>query len=333
MTIYFNRLVLAAMAASVIAFGAPGAAAQNTPPALANTGCLVAFGIGNGGASTARPGLFSSSSGSARVSTIYRLQGIDDARMQRITDELCAAFDAGVQQMGGSGASEAFRAHANYQRYADAGVDSGASFGDRPVEYRVFAPTGDRITHPAFSVGTGIDNLRIREAGVANAIGARPVRAVFQIDFAEVDARRDRGLLTGMVGQRTAEVETQVGVRVNLAITTYDATRFRCWNRFGMAECNPADVRRTERSWEPDSALQSSAAIVSVEDTTTGGQRAAQAAINVFGALGGGGRLSYSQHVVQVDGERYEAFALDAGRELLGPSLSWLSAPPSQARR
>lgn len=326
------RLVLAALAASMLGFGASDAAAQTTPPALANTACLVAFGVGNGAASAARPGLFSSS-GSARVSTIYRLQGIDDARMQRITDELCAAFDAGLQELGANIATEPFRAHANYQRYLDAGVASGASFGDRPVEYRVFAPTGARITHPAFSVGTGVDNLRIREAGVANAIGAQPVRAVFQIDFAEVDARRDRGVLTALVGQRTAEVEARVGMRVNLAVTTYDATRFRCWNRFGMAECNPADVRRTERTWAPDAPLQSSAAIVSVADTTTGGQRAAQAAINVLGALGGGGRLAYSQHVVEVDGAAYEAFALEAGRELLAPSLLWLNAPAAATRR
>src|SRR5690606_30256985 len=123
MKLQFYRLVLAALAATMLGFGASDAAAQTTPPALANTACLVAFGVGNGAASAARPGLFSSS-GSARVSTIYRLQGIDDARMQRITDELCAAFDAGLQELGANIATEPFRAHANYQRYLDAGVAS-----------------------------------------------------------------------------------------------------------------------------------------------------------------------------------------------------------------
>jgi hypothetical protein len=318
---------------AALALLSPAAAiAQDAKPRVAVTGCAVVFALQSSGSSATRAGLFAEKGRSdVKVTKVYRLTGTDSATMQQITDRLCTATDQQLTANGYEVVTAEFEAHKGYADFAKKGSPSGRDFSRDGTKYLVFTPAGKPITIPQLAGGMGAQSLTITESGIANAIKARALRAYYVVDFADVSGRKDKG--GPLVAQNTASVSATVQLAVDASLSMYSAEGFKCWERFGKVECNPADVRKNERTYDMAEPKTFDDVITAVEDVGSGAGKAAMGVANAVAMMAGTTRQKLSQYEVTVDPAKYAARTEEGAMAALIEGVRELSAPPAGKKK
>ncbi|MBB87174.1 hypothetical protein [Abyssibacter sp.] len=226
---YNPALAAEAQAAEFIKGG--NTKARGTTQRVALTSCVVAFGTKTSGFAQTKEGTFAYDDPDktrieAKVSTMYRLEGVDEARLQTITNQVCARAE---QQLAAAGLDvmphAALASTPQYQALAEKGRAAPVDWSLGKSDYRLFVPTGWTLFDQRFD-GTGRtfknifgqasrSNPQALEAKLVNELGVAGVHLDIMIDFANVTSSDDN--YTGFVGRNVGRDEASVQTTVKLA--------------------------------------------------------------------------------------------------------------------
>lgn len=218
---------------------------------VALTACSVMFAFKSNAAASTSGGLFSEAGGvtraEANVYVEYNLNGMDDAAMQQLTNEICGEAEtrlaaAGFDVMPSSelAKSEHFKAmHAN-------GKPSPHEYKmPGNTRYMVYAPAGQQLVDPryaalggAFAAAKG-QTPEQHEGRLVNELGQQvtPVRINMLVDFASLqgDGHKTWG---GLASKDSAEVKTDVRLSVSGELVFRPAGAYDCWKSLkGGRDC------------------------------------------------------------------------------------------------
>jgi len=173
----------ASAASQAASFVAPGKAAKFMADVrkIAITSCNVMFAFKSNGSAGTQGGLFSQAGGvtraEAKVKVEYNLQGMDDASMQTLTNEICARAEDQTRAAGFDVVPAADLAtnedfQGMHQNARPIPFEYKASGKGTSTRYVVYAPEGQGVFDPRF-IGTS--------AGLGAAMLASPVVALLPL--------------------------------------------------------------------------------------------------------------------------------------------------------
>lgn len=325
-----SKSSMAVASAAALLFTPMFAVAQDAKPRVAVTGCAVMFALQSSGSSATRAGLIAEKGRSdVKVTKVFRLSGTDSATMQGVTDRLCAATSEQLAAKGFDVVTSEFEAHKNYAEFQKKGTASGREFKAEGTRYVVFTPGGKPITVPALAGGMAAGSLPVTESGIVNAIKANALRAFYVVDFADITARNDKG----RIQQNTASVSAELKLAVDATLSMYDASKFKCWERFGKSECNPADVRKAERTFTLAEPKTFDDVVTGVEDVGSKAGKAALGALNAVAMVAGSQRAKFSEFEVTVDAAKYASRTEEGAMAALIEGVETLSKPPAGKKK
>ncbi|WP_348676003.1 hypothetical protein [uncultured Abyssibacter sp.] len=290
---------------------------------VALTSCVVAFGTKTSGYATTKEGTFAYDDPDkvrveAKVSTLYKLEGIDEARLQSITDTVCARAEQQLVAAGMDVMPHAELARtAQYQALAAKGRSTPVDWSLGKSDYQVYVPTGWTLFDQRFD-GTGRtlknifgqasrSNPQALEAKLVNELGVTGVHLDIMIDFADVASSDEN--YTGFVGRNVGRDSASVDATVKLAST-------------GMLKmitpeainCHKLGCDTIMTSWP---TYQSTRPLVSSEpfytdmyDAQSTGSKVAEGLASAIGVLtaftgGKGGSYDHSEWGVVADADAY----------------------------
>ncbi len=325
-----SRIPLVAVAmlmAPSISVGAQDA----SPQRVAVTGCAVMFAMQSSGSSATRAGLIAEKGRSdVKVTNVYKLTGPDSAMMQSVTDRLCAATEQQLATQGYQVVTTEFEAHANYAEFQKKGAKSGKELKNEGTRYVVLAPTGKALTVPELAGGMAAGGLPVLESGMLSSLKAGALRAFYVVDFADINAKNVKGNLRS---QNTASVTADVQLSVDATLTMYSTAGFKCWERFGKSECNPADVRKAARTFATAEPKTFADVVTSVEDVSSKAGKAALGALNAVALVAGSQRSKFTEYEVTVDQARYVSRAEEGAMAALTEGVATLAKPPAGKKK
>lgn len=312
---------------------------------IAVTGCAVMFATKSAGRSATHAGLFTRPmAGQGRldadVKKTYTLEGVDAQTMQAITDQLCQKTRESITAHGYQDATADFQSNAHFGQYAASGFDSGKTIKAAGTQYLLLAPSGQRVT-----LGTPENDGRFNwvagympqyEAGILTEIKSRGMRIVYIVDFADIDAKKSKGIGNKLFGQTTAEVDAKINFSVSASLFFYDPQGLKCYEYDGKHICTfMGDADKYGLLYTPDAPYLSEDVVVSVEDTTTKGKKTMNAVGNtvaVVGALADFGGMSIahvSDWTVTVDLEKFKARATEGAQTQLDNVFVYIEQNPT----
>jgi len=323
----------ASAASQAASFVAPGKAAKFMADVrkIAITSCNVMFAFKSNGSAGTQGGLFSEAGGvtraEAKVKVEYNLQGMDDASMQSLTDEICTnaenqARAAGFELVPAAdlAANEDFQGmHRNARPIPFEYKAAGRGTSTR---YVVYAPAGQGVFDPRFigtSAGLGAamkaakgESPDLYEGRVMDTLGADAMHLNILVDFTEMQSDGQKGALGGLASKDSASVDAEARLSIagdmNIRLKAFQ----NCWERFGKHECM-TDLAKVP-SFSTAHPVVSAAPFYTdlVNETTTGDKVAnvATKGVAVLAALSGvkgGMSTNVTRYGVHVDPVQYGA--------------------------
>jgi hypothetical protein len=216
---------------------------------VALTGCNVMFADKSSASASTGAGLFGDpSAGSTRrvderVVVVYSMTGLDDATMQKMTDDICNAAE---QRMAANGLEVVPRSelmkNENYVKLLEAGRKSPYEYKMGQSTYKVFSATGTTIFDPRY-IGTA-SNLgqAFRQVGggaaiqletrMMNELKIDSVQMNMLVDFAQLQSDGNAKAFQ-LANKNSAKVEGKVQLAVSGDIKVQPASELKCWKALG----------------------------------------------------------------------------------------------------
>ena len=340
-----SSLLLASAVSSVHA--APPRGARAGGPVYVSS-CAVMFGVRSSGSSSTRAGLFGNGdAGKMRIDTevqrIYRFTGADTATFQRITDALCGGASATLTAAGYQVLTDSAKTHFIWAEKDSAGQTSPQEQNLGQTRYLVFAPQGTPIGNPMVVGGIKAVKIQGWDVTIGKQFGLRPVTILYTVDFASIEAlKRNR-----LVGQNWASVTAKLAVTVGATITVPDVSDAKCSkgapfgkykNReFCLAKSKMFEEGTYRTAEEEEQAFTDP--ITSVTESTTAGQKLAEATADLTKTLSGimGQRsaktLDIEQFDVAMDMPTYEARVLEGAKGVLTTAMAAIENPEQRKKK
>lgn len=291
---------------------------------VALTACNVVFGIKTGANAQTQAGMFESTSGrvDAKVSQVYLLEGVSDARMQAITDRICARAGeqlaaAGMQVM----PHAKLAATPQYQALTEKGRAAPVEWSVGKADYKVFAPSGWTVFDQRFDgTARGIANIfgaatrsnpASLESRLVHELGVNGVHLDILVDFASLSSsdQQNKGMLSRLAGADEASVETTLALSVTGMLKLVTPEVINC-HKLG---CDTLEQRwPMYKSARPLVATETFYSELRDAESTAG--KVAEGVANVLGFLaaaagGSGSSVSMSKWAVAADADAYAAIA------------------------
>lgn len=304
------------------------------------TSCVVLFATKSSGSSATRNGIFDNSNASqVTVTAVYELEGVEEAMMQSLADQICGGAPA---QLAAAGYElvpfEAGGDEKALEDFLKGGKPSPVRKKIDSITYLAFAPTGQLVLDPALVSGMGQFKHPYAEATLAKQANAQPVRVTYTVDFAAVQSNEDKGRLARLGGQRNASVTAEVKLSVGASVLTYDGSKTKCWKSLGgreQCENNNAIPGPNSKAFVYSPAEDRTYAdpILGVEDSTNKAGKVAQGAVNALALVAGSRRQKFTEYTVTVDPALYQARTLEGTAPVMDEALAWLANPPAKGRK
>lgn len=221
---------------------------------VALTGCNVMFADRSGASASTGAGLFGdpASSDTRRVDekiiVIYTMVGLDDAVMQKMTDDICTDAERRMAEAGLDVVPRSELAkNEHYQKLLEAGRKSPYEFKVGGSTYKVFSATGSSIFDQRY-IGTG-SNLKQAfksvggaaaaqlETRMMNELGIDSVQMNMLVDFAQVSSDgQARGFQ--LANKDSAKVEGKVQLAISGDVKVQPHSELKCWKSLtGRTDC------------------------------------------------------------------------------------------------
>jgi len=221
---------LATLAGSATA--SPAAAirhADRDPSPVFVSSCAVMFGVRSAGSSTTRAGFLGGGTGfmereDKSIVRIFNLTGYDSTGFQRIADRLCGDVPAELSAAGYQVRTDSAATHFIWADRDSTGQTSPQDQKLAQTRYVVYARAGAPILDPWIVGGMKGPKLQDWETTVARQYGLRPVRVLYFVDFATIEASKGKRF----IGLNVAEVSSTLQVTVGASVSSYDAASAKC---------------------------------------------------------------------------------------------------------
>lgn len=235
------------------------------------------------------------------------LTGINDATMQKITDEAYKNFTSDLKAKGYTVvdrsellAHKDFKDTKSYENpYND---DAGGFFGDKSV-IKYFAPTGYKDIKvfagdiPGVSGGFAFGNPAMGAALYAKETGVKVLHVVYLLDFANADAY-------GSSWTSTSSVSVGQGLTVVPGVS-----------KIGIIGGEGGTFSSAIGTISLGQPITSEKEFAKVEGTTSDAYKALEVATNIVGTLGGVGSNSSREFEFKARPADYKAAAMDAFKQ------------------
>lgn len=309
------------------------------------TSCAVAFALKSSGSSSTNAGMFNTQNRSeVTVTKVYELAGFDTTSFQRIADAMCGGAPATLTAAGYEVVTAGVSDHYAWKDMQERGKTSPEERKIGDTEYRIYAPTGQKLVDMEVVGGMAAGRLFWGETTLGSLFSAQPVNILYTVDFAaiEADNRRSR-----VADQNTARVAASVNLTVGARVISYDASE-------DNVRCNPLGASRQARE-QPYCALRKNEvrqqgtystndstsrrypeAVVSVVEQSLGAGGVAMGAANALALMSGGRRRQLERFTVTVDPAKYEEAAKAGAAGILTDAMRWINEPetrPQTGRR
>lgn len=216
---------------------------------VALTGCNVMFADRSSASASTGAGLFGdpASSGTSRVDekiiVVYSMVGLDDAVMQKMTDDICTDAERRMAEAGLDVVPRSELAkNEQYQKLLEAGRKSPYEFNVGSSTYKVFSATGSSIFDQRY-IGTG-SNLKQAfksvggaaaaqlETRMMNELGIDSVQMNMLVDFAQVTSDgQARGFQ--LANKDSAKVDGKVQLAISGDVKVQPHSELKCWKALG----------------------------------------------------------------------------------------------------
>lgn len=301
------------------------------------TSCNVLFAFEAAARSSTAGGLFSQAGGvrraEASVSVFYTLNGLTDADMQRIANDVCANAERRLAAAGFEVVPRAqLVADDTFRALLTSGKPSPFEYtppGRGPKsKYKVFAAEGLTVYEPryigameglaqAFKGASG-DSAAYLETRAMKTLDISAVNVNVLIDFAELKSEGE-GRVLGIASRDTASVQHAADLGVTGEVVFKPASGLSCWDHFGKLNCL---MKGDQPTFQTKQAITTRERFyTAIVDATTTGDKVAGGvtkALSVVAALGGvGGVASRDITRYRVDVEPAQ-FAAVAGKSIDG---------------
>lgn len=222
---------------------------------VAVTGCNVLFAENSAATAGTEGGLFSSAGNvvrsEAKVTVLYSMEGLSDADMQRMTNQICADAEKRLANAGFDVLPvSALAKNEAFQQLLAAGKASPFNYktptkGSRTT-YKVFAPTGYTVYDARYIGVVGGLGQAFKAAGGSSAAQLE-TRIMKQLDVSSVNVNvlvdfaqlQSDGAQKGyrLASKNSAEVKHGVNLGITGQIDFKPSNEMKCWKRFGKDEC------------------------------------------------------------------------------------------------
>ncbi|MFP5382933.1 MAG: hypothetical protein ACLGHG_02565 [Gammaproteobacteria bacterium] len=218
---------------------------------VALTACSVMFAFKSNATASTSGGLFSEAGGVTRaeasVRVEYNLNGMDDAAMQQLTNEICAEAETRLASAGFDVMPVAELANNEHFKAMHANGKPSSHEYKMPgsTKYLVYAPQGQQLVDPryatlggAFAAAKG-QTPEQHEGRLVHELGQKvtPVRLNLLVDFAEVQGDGHKAL-GGLASKDSAEVKADVRLSVSGELVLRPAGAYDCWKSLkGGRDC------------------------------------------------------------------------------------------------
>lgn len=294
---------------------------------LALTGCNVLFATRTSASASTGGGLFSEVGNTVRsevrISQIYTLEGVSDADLQAMADQICADAEA---RIAGAGFAikpyTEFRTHPEQMALAASGraapFKHGIGSGGTKQEYRVFTRSGETV-HGAAYLGTagglaqafksaGGNSSWNHETRLMQDLNVDSVQVDVLVDFAAVESSGQAQAMQ-MSSTNRASVSGDARLSISGQMRVVPLADLKCWERFGKKECGPMhDMAKisSRLGLSHDEPFYDSL----VDSTTTGDKVAAGvtkvlSVLALIGGVGGSSSTEVTRYTVTVNPETY----------------------------
>ena len=316
---------------------------------VALTACNVMFADKSSASASTGAGLFGDpASGDTRrvderVVVVYTMVGLDDAVMQKMTDDICNDAE---KRMADSGLEVVPRSelakNENYQKMLEAGRKSPYEFKIGQNTYKVFSASGASIFDPryigtmsglgqAFKQAKGGSAAQL-ETRMMNEMGVDSVQMNMLVDFAEL-ASDGNAKGFQLANKDSAKVTSKVQLAVSGDIRVQPASELKCWKALGgrtdcMMKNNASPVFFTKIPVRADESFYKQ-----IRNATTTGDKVASGVtkgLAVLSAMGGVSSSSTSITRYEVDVEPAQ-FA-QVGRKYMDGFMDMLFLTANNAR-
>ncbi len=281
---------------------------------VAVTSCNVLFAETSAAHAGTGGGIFSEvgnvSRAEAKVSVLYTLNGMDDAAMQQMANEVCSNAETRLSAAGFEVVPRAqLLANESFQALLASGKASPFEYktpgkGSKTT-YKVFAAEGFTVYEPRYiGVAAGLgqafkaakgESAQQHEGRVMKTLDVSAVSINVLVDFAALQSDGQAKAFS-FASKNTAEVKHEVNLGITGEIAFKPADQLKCWERFGKTECmlnaNTSPIFASKNAITTKEVFYKD-----VVDTTTTGDKLAAGftkALSVVAAMGGVGGVSSS---------------------------------------
>lgn len=268
-------------------------------------GFVIGYDIESSAASHSGGGLMGrSNSASAKVT----LEGVDNATLQKITDQVYADFVADLKAKGYKVADRsALLSHPDFSKASaqeNPYIDKSGGMLTAASETRYFAPSGFgkiyNFSGTGKGVGFGDSNPAIGAAKFAeDKSSPRVLHVHYAVDFAHASGR-------GGMFNRNSTLQVGQGLSVAAGSSLNIITGYR-----GSMLSNNGSIRLGQ-------PVEAGKAFATIEDTTSDAYKATEVALNLVGAIAGGSGKQSRSFVVKADPAKFQSAALEALKKTNG---------------
>ncbi|MGL6224494.1 MAG: hypothetical protein ACRC6L_13025, partial [Steroidobacteraceae bacterium] len=213
---------------------------------LALTSCNVLFGVETSASSSTQAGFGEPTSGriDSNVSVTYALQGMDEAALQALTDQVCADAVARYAAVGYEIVPQAdVNAHPEFARLQSMGKPVPYTYSRAGSKYQVRAPAGQTVFDPAYlnavdstlsvlsTIGgaTSGNTYQAAEGALLKSLNASGLHVNVMVDFAKAKGSKASGFLGKMAGNDTAKVEGDLQLSVSGFVLLNPLDKIQCY--------------------------------------------------------------------------------------------------------
>lgn len=305
---------------------------------IAITSCNVLFAVETSANAQTQRGFGDTSQRlESKVSVLYLLKGMDQARLQAITENMCA--DA-AQVLASKGfevvPDNLVRDNPEFAKLHATGQATPYDYERAGSKYMTFAPSGQRVIDSVYlkqvdSMFSGFkamstDGPQFVEARLAKSLSASAVHVNLMVDFASAQGNTPSGFLGRLTGSDTAKVESKVSMSLTGFVTAVPEHKIDCSSGF----CQGAnDARLLAKITSKAPVMGGSSMVTEVVDAKTTADKIDGVAANVISGLAalaghGGAMISVTKNGVVVDPQAYEDESRKLARQFLDMSASVL---------
>ena len=216
---------------------------------VALTACNVMFADKSSASASTGAGLFGdpASSNTRRVDekviVVYNMTGLDDAVMQKMTDDICTDAEKRMAAKGLQVVSRSeLASNEHYQKMLEAGRKSPYEFKAGQSTYKVFSASGSTIFDPryigalsglgqAFKQAKGSSAVQ-HETRMMNEMGIDSMQMNMLVDFAQLQSDGNTRAFQ-LSNKDSAKVSGKVQLAVSGDIKVQPASEMKCWKALG----------------------------------------------------------------------------------------------------